>query len=278
MREAAKNCLIASPILLAATFGVPSRVKGLLLAECVGVSLRYSDKYKISALCAAALMGRALLQQGGDVNDADPYGKTVLHNAVIHGRVDPDLLGLLLCAGADIEARLVTGFTSLHLSACGLGSGDATAALLRRGAAKDAIGGEGLSPVHCAVLRGDIASMRALLAAGADASLRTRDSLRIAPLELAAYRGRVGVVRELVRRGMDVDAADDHRFTALHEAAMKNEAAVLDALVVAGADVTAEARGRGITPLHLAVQYLCPEAVQELLRHEAPFVKGVVAR
>ncbi|CAM9787414.1 unnamed protein product, partial [Laminaria digitata] len=266
-----KNRVGIAPILKAATLGLLSEVKTLLTGG-VDASLRYGDSSEISALGAAALMGnlevvRTLLEHGVDVDECGPDRETALHNTVIHGRADPDLIDLLLSAGADIDARTVKGFTPLHLATDRPDSGDAAAILLRRGAAKDAVDSGGKSALHFAAERGHLAATRALLAAGADATLRIDGALKSAPLHMAAHHGQVEVVRELARHGVDLDAPDVGGFTALHHAAWKNKAGVVDALVDAGANVRAERHTRSSTPLFYALRYLSVEAMRAFLRH-----------
>ncbi|CAN0151208.1 unnamed protein product, partial [Laminaria digitata] len=261
--------------------GRPSAVKNLL-AEGVDASLRYGNWRLISALDAAALMGnlgvvRALLEHGVDVNSADVEGQTVLHSIAHH----PSLVDLLLCAGADIEARTVQDVTPLHLAA-ELKSGDAATILLRWGAATDALDAlealdnAGNSPLHIAVKRGNLATTRALLAAGADATLLGGDKM-MSPLQLAAFHGRVEVIRELAWHGVDLDDAGPYVYccTALHVAAYgfnlaSNTTGVIDALVEAGASVSSQKIVDGTTPLHHAVEYVSPEGALALLRHGAP--------
>ncbi|CAM9371563.1 unnamed protein product, partial [Laminaria digitata] len=195
---------------------------------------------------------------------------TVLHAAVVHGRADADLVDLLLPAGADINARATGGLTPLRVAAAFLSSGDAAVVLLRRGATKDAIasGEYGLSPLHVAARRGHLPATRALLAAGADTTLRVTDASKETPLDFAAHFGQVEVIRELARHGVDLDTADDRGLTALHHAAWHNKAGVVDALLEAGASFTAETLDYGVTPLQGAAGTAArvSEAVDLLLR------------
>ena len=318
MREEAKNCPEIAPLHIAATLDLVSVVKSLL-ASGVDANARYGSG-EVSALDVAALMGhvdvlRALVDHGVDVNEAGSGGETALHCAVIgavtHGRADRrgHLIDLLLSAGADTNARTSDGLTPLHFAAGQPESGDAAAALLRRGAAKDAVNSAGRSALHMAAQSGHLAATRALLAAGADVTLRV-DDLMLAPLDVAACCGFVEVVRELARPvgvgsrsgsgaglsvgngapaaagvggsadggvgvGVDVNASPDITgCTALHHAAWKNQAGVVDALVEAGASVAARTVYGGCTPLHFAAESLALEAMLALLRHGASPVRG----
>ncbi|MDH4063794.1 MAG: ankyrin repeat domain-containing protein [Acidobacteriota bacterium] len=70
----------------------------------------------------------------------------------------------------------------------------------------------------------------------------------------AAEAGDLAQVRRLLRDGADVNAALGDGTTALHQAAMRGDADMVDVLVYAGANVKATTRLGGYTPLHLASQ------------------------
>lgn len=95
---------------------------------------------------------------------------------------------------------------------------------------------------------------RRLLAAGAAllaaAAAPTPDS----PVADAAQRGDLETVRALLRGGEDANAAQNDGMTALHWAAMRNEAEMARTLLYAGAAVHAATRLGGYTPLHLAAR------------------------
>ena len=72
------------------------------------------------------------------------------------------------------------------------------------------------------------------------------------PVADAAQRGDLGTVRELLRSGADVNAAQNSGMSALHWAAQQNDAQVIEILLYAGANTEATTRLGGYTPLHLA--------------------------
>ncbi len=72
------------------------------------------------------------------------------------------------------------------------------------------------------------------------------------PVADAAMRGDVEQVRSLLRRGSDVNAAQGDGMTALHWAAERDDAALAEMLVNAGANVRAVTRLGSYTPLHIA--------------------------
>ncbi len=72
------------------------------------------------------------------------------------------------------------------------------------------------------------------------------------PVADAAMRGDAASVRELVKQGADVNAAQGDGMTALHWAAENGQPEIAKLLVSAGADVKATTRIGAYTPLHLA--------------------------
>ena len=72
------------------------------------------------------------------------------------------------------------------------------------------------------------------------------------PVADAAMRGDADEVRELLRTGADVNAAQGDGMTALHWAAEKGQVELADVLVFAGANLEAATRLGGFTPLMVA--------------------------
>ena len=72
------------------------------------------------------------------------------------------------------------------------------------------------------------------------------------PVADAAMRGEVDHVRELLRSGEDVNAAQGDGMTALHWAAESGNAELASMVIYAGANVSAVTRLGDYTPLHIA--------------------------
>jgi len=75
-----------------------------------------------------------------------------------------------------------------------------------------------------------------------------------APVADAAQTGDLDVVRELLRSGADVNAAQGDGMTALHWAAYRGDIDMIDVLVYAGSNLEAVTRVAGYTPLLVAAR------------------------
>ena len=74
------------------------------------------------------------------------------------------------------------------------------------------------------------------------------------PVADAAMRGDTAKVRQLIKTGADVNAAQGDGMTALHWAAQRGDLDEARMLMYAGARVEAVTRNGSYTPLHLAAR------------------------
>jgi ankyrin repeat protein len=118
------------------------------------------------------------------LNHGDKYGRTALHLAALAIRVD--MAEHLISKGAVVNAQDDDGETPLHLSE----NAAVTQLLLKKGRANTNIPNvDGICPLHLAVQRRDIGSVRALLRAGAN--VNNADNVRwFTPLHLVALPAR----------------------------------------------------------------------------------------
>ena len=93
-----------------------------------------------------------------------------------------------------------------------------------------------------------------LVAAAAVSSALLQRADAASPVADAAMAKDTATVRQLLKGGADVNAAQGDGMTALHWAAIHGDAALAEMLLVAGANVRATTRIGGFTPLHLATQ------------------------
>jgi len=219
--------------------------------------------------------GRLLLQAGADVNDRSGNDrKTALMVAAAGGNREFSVL--LLEKGANHALSDDGGFTALHYAASDKDGADIVRALLMHGAhpnprtTRDSreyvyagVNLTGATPLFLAASRGNVETVRALLAGGADPFITTEQGT--VPLQVATWGGSpyfrdwtegekqhlFEITRLLVELGGDVNSAGEHGWTPLHGAAYKGVDAVVRYLVEHGArlDVFDE---YGQTPLSIA--------------------------
>jgi cytohesin len=169
---------------------------------------RSAPSWPRTALFGSANALAKLLEAGLDPNAATTHGTTPLMAAAL----DADKLRLLLARGADPRARSEDGFDALTIAASHVDT---------------------------------LASVRALLEAGAEAQPPDGVEVRRTPLVAAALAGNADTVRLLIRRGAEPSSE------ALAEAVTFGHADVVAALLDAGADPIG-VDGSGINLLHWA--------------------------
>ena len=157
------------------------------------------------AVADAAMQGdmakvRALLAQQNDVNVAQGDGMTALHWAADRG--DVAMTALLLRSGAKLTGTTKNGgYAPLHV-ASRAGHGAVVQALLAAGADAKTLTSTGATAMHLAASAGDVASVKALLAHKADPN-----ALELAwgqtPLMFAAAENRGDAARALLAGGAD---------------------------------------------------------------------------
>jgi ankyrin repeat protein len=177
---------------------------------------------------------RALLTKRQDVKAAQTDGTTALHWAV-NGDV-PDIVQMLVRAGADVHARNRYGATPLWLASLN-GNAKTLAMLLEAGADANTTSTDGETVLMVAARTGSVDAVNALLARGADPNAKERWRGQTA-LMWAAAEGHVPVVATLVSKGADVRARSSAGFTALLFAARAGKIGAVEALLKAGADLS----------------------------------------
>ncbi len=264
--------------LMWAVAGKHAEIVKLLLDR--GADVRARSKGDFSSLLFAAQQGdvesgRLLLEAGAGINEARKSDRmTPLIVAAASGHYD--FAVLLLNHNANPNLSDDGGRTALHYAALDEKRVDLVKALLNHSAnrnprtTKDSprqynagVSFKGATPLLFAASRGNIETVRALIAAGADPFTTTDD--KTAPLHVASWGGTpyardwteeekknlLAVTRLLVELGSDVNSAGEHKWTALHGAAYKGVDSVVQFLVEKGArmDVFDE---YGQTPLSIA--------------------------
>ncbi len=143
---------------------------------------------------------RTLLAQQNDVNVAQGDGMTALHWAADRG--DVAMTALLLRSGAKFTGTTKNGgYTPLHVAARA-GHGAVVQALLAAGADPKTLTATGATAMHLAASAGDAASIKALLAKKADPNAR-ESAWGQTPLMFAAAENRGDAARALLAGGAD---------------------------------------------------------------------------
>ncbi|HET7373421.1 MAG TPA: ankyrin repeat domain-containing protein [Gemmatimonadaceae bacterium] len=140
--------------------------------------------------------------------------------------------------------------------------------LIAQGVSVNAPQGDGMTALHWAADRGDSALAAVLLHAKANVRATTRIGA-YTPLHVAARTGNPAVVRALLAAGSDVKATTTSGATALHFAAAAGNPDVVAALLEKGADPNARESAWAQTPLVFAAEFNRAEAIKVLLKSGA---------
>jgi ankyrin repeat protein len=216
------------------------------------------DVKKIFWTAATAATVADCLSSGSDVRAINTDEDTPLHNAASLS-VDPEVLNVLLNAGADVNARTDPWESQLLIDKIDRFFEGLFPALVDEGAWEDF----GNTPLHYAADRNENPEvLTVLLNAGADITARSENGF--VPIHQAAGNKNPEVLTALLEAGADVNHRYDDGssffgysffagYTPLFFAARHNSPEVLTALLKAGADVNARGEDGG-TPLHLAAE------------------------
>ena len=120
----------------------------------------------------------------------------------------------------------------------------------------------GYTPLHEAAEDGDVSEVKELLAKGVE--VNAKNNYGHPPLHTAAWHGHLDVVKELLAKGAEVNAKNNYGHTPLHKAAYGGHLDVVKELLAKGAEVDAKSK-YGYTPLHKAAYGGHLDVVKELL-------------
>jgi ankyrin repeat protein len=225
---------------LAVKSGSDEVVEALVKA---GANVNIADKYGVVPLSVAAnaTIAKMLIEEGADVNAVNKRGESALLLAARNGR--DDVVEVLLQAGADVNKADSGGYSPLSVAA------NATIAtmIIERGVDVNAVNQSGQSALMLATMFNRVGVVEALVRAGADVS--KADLSGNAPLIVAAN---ATIAKTLIEQGAEVEAVNNRGETALWRAIHCQHLDVVEALVLAGADVD-KADENGDAPLAYAV-------------------------
>jgi ankyrin repeat protein len=140
---------------------------------------------------------------------------------------------LLLKAGANVDGKVLGGFTSLY-GASQRGVADVASLLLKHGATLDLPIDDGTTPLQIASEYGHIPVVKLLLEHGASVDLANDDG--VTPLMLASRNGHAPVVRLLLEHDADPHLTSNQGLNALHLAAFKDHPETCLVLIAHGSD------------------------------------------
>ena len=122
---------------------------------------------------------------------------------------------------------------------------------------------EGFTPLGLAAFFGHPETVQALLAAGADVNLTSRESMKMPPLGSAMAVQRNDIAQILIEHGANVNGKAANDLTALHTAAARGNLEAAKLLLDHGADINASSTD-GKTPIAYAEERNHPEMVEFL--------------
>lgn len=122
---------------------------------------------------------------------------------------------------------------------------------------------DGFTPLSLAVFFAHPETVNALLEAGADVNLASRESMKVTPLASASAARQLEIARTLIEHGANVNARAANDFTPLHESAASGKIEFAQLLLDHGADVNAKTSD-GKTPLDYAREHNQDEMVKLL--------------
>nr|CAB3221682.1 ankyrin repeat and FYVE domain-containing protein 1 [Phallusia mammillata] len=218
----------------------------------------------IHMACAWGLVKilESLLKQNAVINAQDKKQNTPLHIAVREDRIE---ITRILLAHPSINLNLVDNDkkTPFATAMAYKNNKCAEAILAREPGTAEQMDKNGKNFLHLAILLKDLDSVLFLISVGSDVNSLTCDGNLSSPLHLAIEVNDVLILRNLLLAGTNIDVLNKYRQTALHIAAIKNEASMASVLIENGADANA-VDNEGNNVFHFVAMHGCLECIQTL--------------
>lgn len=194
-------------------------------------------------------VAKALIAKGAD-KDAIYKNVTLLHNAIKRG--DLEEAEFLINEGANLKA-LYKGMSPLH-HAILKGRSEIAALLIQKGANKKALY-KGMTPLEHAAILGKALIARTLIKAGAQRG-------DLSPIHCAILLGNMQKISDWIAAGENINALFQG-MTPLHFAIKMQKTEIVNMLIAKGADQNT--LYQNLTPLHHAIWYGNEEMVESML-------------
>ena len=213
-----------------------------------------------------------MISKDADVSVTDDNGCTALLHAADNGH--HEVVALLISKGADISSTDNRGWTALHYAAR-MDYHETVALLISKGAPLEARTREwSYTALHLSCMADGVPgkSARLLLEAGADKEAASW-FMSTRALHLAAEKGNIEVLNELLAFGVEIDVGDSDKWRALHLAKHRGYWRNIEALLAKGANplLRDNARRRPSEMSWYSVFDISPEDMEKCLRllHDA---------
>ena len=232
-----------------------------------GVDVNITNKKRVTALMKASRRGNVdaitvLLHAGADPNTLDDYGNTLLHYAG-DGDCSKETLQVIVESGVDVNATNRDGITALMVASTH-GNIDAIIVLLHAGAETSIVDCDCDTLLHYAVC-GDYSkeALQAIVESGVDVNATNNN--RITALMVASTHGNIDAISTLLCAGADPNIIDVDGNTLLRYAVDGDcSKEVLQAIVESGVDVNITNKN-GVTALMKAFRRGNIDAISVLL-------------
>src|SRR5580704_2523209 len=244
------------------SFGLAVTVTGALAAITPALAQRSDDDLFTAVRDDNVAAAKMALAKHATPNALTPDGSAVLAWAA--DRADPDMVGLLLKAGAKPNAG--EGAVPL-IMACENGSDAIVSQLLDAHADVKPVRPDGVTALHLCAAHGTAKNVSRMIDAGASVEAMNSDGQT--PLMFAASAGNADTIAVLLQHHANINAAAKSGFTPLFFAAKGGNAKVVQTLLAAGADNSYVAPD-GTTALHLALYDNDVAVATVLVEHGAP--------
>ena len=126
--------------------------------------------------------------------------------------IDMPRIQILIERGADVNAKINDGYTSLHWASY-FNAIETANFLIEKGADVGAKTNGGWTPLHTAASKDNIELAKLLLEAGAD--VEAKNVYEVTPLHVASFHNALEIAKLLLDRGSDVEAKNNRGRTPL---------------------------------------------------------------